>query len=185
MKKTLQLTCLMIASLSLSVGLFACGNSATSTATDITPLSILNATTTPQLSGILSTNTYGSGFVSGFTVNNPYWIFNATSFNGNYIAPAAGLVTDIGVAQLNGTSVTYVTIVHSGHLASRVYGMQVTQVRSNDIVLQGSIIGSYLNSGSVGFQVLWDNTPVCPLSYMTSAFRTQLSATGFFAQLCN
>jgi murein DD-endopeptidase MepM/ murein hydrolase activator NlpD len=182
MKNTLQLACVFLTAFSL----FACGNSATSTSTTLTPLAILTAEANPQLGGILSTGVYNTTTLSsGFSASNPYWVFNANSFNGNYIAPADGYVARIAVGTINGTSYTYVTLIHSAHLATRVFGMQVVQVRPGDTVVAGSIMGSYLNSGSVAFQVLVDNTPVCPLSYMTAAFRTSLAANGYYTQLCN
>jgi murein DD-endopeptidase MepM/ murein hydrolase activator NlpD len=173
----------------MSISLFGCGNSSTSTANSLSPLDIFSSET-PQLNGILSNtnpNPYtGSTLQSGFTSSNPYWVFNANSFGtaGYYIAPANGYVSRIDIAQLNGVSVTYVTLIHSGSIATRVYGMQVVNVRQGDTVLQGSIIGQYLNSGQVAFQVLYNNTAVCPLSYMTNAFRTSLAAGGYYAQLC-
>ena len=163
-----------------------CGSSSTS----VNPLDVLDPnSTTPQLSGIVASGTYNSTLYSGFTDANPYWTFyggfTTSGTAGNFVSPARGYVSRIGTATLNGSTVTYVTLVHSGRLSTRVFGMQVVQVREGDTVSQGSVIGSFLNSGYVAFQVLWDATAVCPLSYMSSAFRTSISNSGsYFTQLC-
>ena len=180
MKHSFQVALVLFASMVL----FSCGNSATSTNPSFNPATLFNSDASPQLASILSSGNYsGATLSSGFSSTNPYWVFNANTGSGNYTAPADGYVSRIDLAQLNGVTVTYVTILHSGHLATRVFGMQVVSVRAGDTVLQGSVMGQYLNSGQVAFQVLWDNTPVCPLSYISSAFRTSLAA-GYYAQLC-
>ena len=149
-----------------------CGNN-----TDpLTVIGSANNGAQPQLDSIVPQTGSFTSLVTGFSASSPYWVLGGggTGFGGNYIAPANGQVLDIGTTVLNGSTVTYVTILHSGGLATRVYGIQSVSVRSYDYVSAGQIIGTYIaftGSNEVAFQVLLNDVPQCPLSYMSTAFR--------------
>lgn len=139
----------------------------------------------PPLNSITATS-FSNGYLQGsFNANTPYWVFTSSfaSAAANYTAPASGMISEIGVSYLPGVQGYYVTIVHSGRLSSRILGLQnPSNMRIGDPVLTGQVISSYFNTGFVGFQVLLDGVPVCPLSYLSSQFRSGLSV--FNTQLC-
>jgi murein DD-endopeptidase MepM/ murein hydrolase activator NlpD len=171
-----------IAFLFLMAGLSACGSAGGS----VDPLVIFNDTAIPSLDSIVTTSSsLTSVTITPYTNSAPYWVFNnAGVFNGgNFIAPAKGIVTRVGVVSFNGSTPTAVTIIHSGRLATKVIGMQVVQVREGDSVSAGQIIGSFVTTGSVGFQVILDGTAVCPLSFMSSTFRQYFSTGGLFGSV--
>ena len=166
----------------LFLALAGCGSSTG----NVNPVDLFDASnSSPALDTIIPQNTAFTSLVSGFSSANPYWIFSAGSFyGGSYLAPATGYVSSTGTCALGTSTVTCMTIIHSGLLATRVYGIQTILVRPGDSVVGGQIIGTYVNSGQVGFQVLYNNTAVCPLSYVSTAFRTLLSQQAFFSTLC-
>lgn len=164
----------------------ACG-SGSSTA-NVNPVDLFDASTTaPSLDAIIPAN---SNFnttlpVQGFTTANPRFIFSSVSFyGGSYLAPGAGIVTDVGATTLNGVTLTYVRILHTGLLSTIVYGIQLPNVRPGDGVVSGQIIGNYVSSGQVGFEVRVRDQPVCPLSYLSTAFRLLLSSQTYYQNLC-
>ncbi|MBU6153202.1 MAG: hypothetical protein KGP28_02765 [Bdellovibrionales bacterium] len=161
--------------LSLS-GLSACGNAGG----NVDPLSLFNDSSIPLLEPIVGNfGIFGTGTTQPFTAANPFWrLLAAGSFGGaNYLAPARGIVTSSGIGALNGETGFSLTIAHSGRLATRFVGLTPV-VRTGDSVLAGQVIGAIVgfssNSGAVGFQVLLDGSPICPLSFLSSNFRLQL-----------
>jgi hypothetical protein len=150
----------------LAVQLASCGSNTDN-------IDILNSTNFPAIGSFASTPTYGSG--TGYSSLNPYILFNTAGF-GSYISPARGIVSEFGISNLPGFSGTYfLTIIHSGRVATRVHGLQPTlNVRPGDAVLAGSIIGTFLSTSQVAFQVLLDGAPVCPLSFLNSSMRQQI-----------
>ena len=161
----------LVLGMSLIIGASGCGNAAGT----VDPLSLFSDSSLPQLDSITPQSYTFNALTSGFSSANPYWVFTSSGTTGTYLAPAKGIVTSTGVTTLNGTSATYVTIAHSGRLATRIYGMNNLLVRPGDSVVSGQIIGTFVISGSVGFQVLLDGSPVCPLSFMSTTFRQNLS----------
>ena len=136
------------------------------------PLSTLGSTSAPLLDPIFtpgSSSFPGSGFSSG----HPYWEFTTGGFffGGNVLAPANGMVSSLGLDSTSGTS--YITVAHSGRLATRIAGI-VPTVRSGDMVISGQIIGTFVGSGAISFQVMLNGSPVCPLSFISSTFRSQI-----------
>jgi hypothetical protein len=136
------------------------------------PLSTLGGASAPLLDPIFipgSAQFPGSGFSSG----HPYWEFTSGGFffGGNVLAPANGLVSSMGLDSTSGSS--YVTLAHAGRLATRIAGV-VPTVRSGDMVIAGQVIGTFVGSGAISFQVLLNGAPVCPLSFISSSFRSQI-----------
>ncbi len=174
----------LLLTLTVFFTLAGCGSSTG----NVNPTDIFDATnTTPALDSIIPSGTAFTTLTSGFTTANPYWIFSAgTFYGGSYVAPAAGYVSSTGTCALGTSTVTCMTIIHTGLLATRVYGIQTILVRPGDSVAAGQIIGTYVSSGSVGFQVLYNNIAVCPLSYVSSAFKTLLTQLGttYYSNLC-
>ena len=159
---------------SLLLVLSACGTGAD-------PLSFLD-NSIPSLGPIYSTGNFQISYLqNGFSSTNTYWTFNSTFSNlGNYVAPANGIITDFGLSTVTGTSGYYLTIMHSTRLTTRIFGIQSTpNARVGDSVVAGQSLATfyvYLSS-SIAFQVLLDGVPVCPLSYLNSAFRQTISGT--------
>ena len=181
--KTFKKLWVSLFGLGMIIGIASCGNSSGT----VDPLSLFNDSSIPPLDSIIGS---GYSFAGGQTFTNatPYWIFSTIGFSGtSYIAPAKGIVTSVGVATFGGNvSGPYITIAHSGRLATRIIGITPV-VRKGDSVLSGQIIGTVVaySGSSIAFQVLLDGSPVCPVSYMSSSFRSQF--LGFFGvtALCN
>jgi murein DD-endopeptidase MepM/ murein hydrolase activator NlpD len=132
----------------------------------------------PQLGVISSSATALGGFLSGnFTASTPYWTFNSGAvWGGSYLAPADGIISQVGLTTISSTQTNFVTITHSARLASRFYGLQQVVVRAGDSVLQGQSVGTFFNATGIIFQVLLDGTPVCPLSFMNQTFRANFAS---------
>ena len=164
--------------LMMAAGLVSCGNASGS----VDPLSLFSDSSIPNLDPIISS---AGVFTNGqaFTSSTPYWVLsNPIGFGGSsYIAPARGIVTSLGVGSFNGITGYYVTIAHSGRLATRYIGITPI-VRQGDSVLAGQQIGTVVGySGNyVAFQVILDGNPVCPLSYLSTNFRSQIIQNAWF-----
>lgn len=139
----------------------------------------------PELDAIVAGTGINAGFTSQSQAYFPghlYWEFN-TGFGGfglnqPFYAPANGIVSAVGVDAETGGN--FVQIAHSGRLATKVVGVQLTTVRQGDSVAKGAAIGTYSPfSTFVRFQVLLDGTPVCPLSFMSQTFRTNMGGFSF------
>ncbi len=155
--------------LCLSLTISGCGSSSTD------PLTVLGSAPFPQLNSITSGNTYNTLY-SAYTQANPYWTFATGVWTSiNYLAPANGVVSQVGAASSGGN---YVVMLHSGRLATKLVGLSLVQVRSGDTVTAGQTIGEFTSLYGVQFYVLVDGAPVCPLSYLSPAFRQTL--VGFF-----
>ncbi|MBC7396270.1 MAG: peptidoglycan DD-metalloendopeptidase family protein [Bdellovibrionales bacterium] len=174
----LRMTCLTLITVS---SLTACGG----TGTNVNPMDLFDASNSqPALDAILPTAQTFSAVSSGFSANSPRWVFSSGSYNGvTVLAPAAGVVTEVGTTTLSGISVTYIRMMHTGLLSTIVYGVQLPSVRVSDSVLSGQVIGNFVNSGQVAFEVRSRDVPVCPLSYISPAFRSTVSTV--YTQLCN
>jgi len=135
------------------------------------PLSTLGDPNPPTLDTIFS----GSGLTAsgnGFSSTHQYWeLFTLNFYGSNVLAPAKGLVSSLGLDATTGTS--YVTIAHAGRLSTRIAGI-VPTVRSGDTVVSGQVIGTFVPTGNISFQVLLNGTPVCPLSFISTNFRSQI-----------
>jgi murein DD-endopeptidase MepM/ murein hydrolase activator NlpD len=93
------------------------------------------------------------------------------------ISPASGVVSFVDLTA--GASIVY--IVHSLHLQSRISALQSVSVQPGALVQAGSAVGtSSAVNLAVHFTVLYDNTLVCPLSYLTYAMqkRVQTATSG-------
>ncbi len=144
-------------------------------------IDILNSTALPTINSFV-TGTINSSLSVGFSSTNPYWTFNNFAGTyGSYLAPARAIVGEIGTTTITGVSTSFVTLIHSGRVATRIYGMQSILVRSGDTVVAGQSIGAFFTSGSLIFQVLLEGTPVCPLSYMSPTFRATFTTFGLVA----
>lgn len=170
MRNTMKLWMAAIGFTALAASLSGCG-------TGVDPLAVaVGNGTIPQL-GPISTSNFGTFLSGGFNSTTPYWTFNFTSFTGNYVSPGDGYISQLGLTTINGQQTNYVTIVHTGgRLASRFFGVQNIVVRNGDSVVAGQTIGTFFNSSGVYFQVLLDGNPVCPLSFMSTAFRQSFSS---------
>lgn len=150
------------------------------------PLSLFS-NPTPKLDQIVASPVgLGSSLIGGFNVNTPYWTFTSGGvFGGNYYAPQAGVVAQVGTSSQFGVT-SWVRIVHSGRIATILYGLQYVSVQPGSAVLDQQVIGAFFGSGNVIFQVLLDNTPVCPLSYLSDTFRSRigLASTGWGVTPC-
>ena len=136
----------------------------------------------PALNSIQLNNVFSSLIAPGYTSTTPYWTFN--NLSGSYVAPAAGIVSDIGVTTVNGVQSTYIVLLHSGRLATRISGLQTVSPQVGNSVVSGQVIATFVsglpgNSYYATFQVLVDGTPVCPLSYMSTQFRQNFTSFGF------
>lgn len=138
----------------------------------------------PELDAIVQGTGFSTGWSQGqaFNPNHPYWDFNTSfggfGFNQPFFAPANGIISGVGTDPA--TNATYIQIVHSGRLSTKVIGVQLTTVRQGDMVLKGAQIGTYAPiSTYVRFQVLLDGAPVCPLSYMSQTFRNNMGSFSF------
>jgi hypothetical protein len=139
----------------------------------------------PQLNSITAQTGALNSYVQGtYTASNPYWVFNTSfaGFAGSYVAPAQGIVSEIGVANLAGIQGYFITIL-SGRISTRIYGIQQPTIRVGDYVFSGQNIAVFYASSAVGFQVMLDGTPVCPLSYLSTQFRASLYSYNS-SQLC-
>jgi hypothetical protein len=152
-----------------SLGLIALS---TSCGTNQDNIELLNSTNLPVLNSFASSPAYGLGdFYSSTT---PYWLFSTAGF-GNLLAPARGIVGEIGSSTIpNLTGTSFVTIIHSGRMATRIHGLQTVSVRSGDAVLSGANLGSFFSASSTAFQVFLDGASVCPLSYVTSVISANI-----------
>jgi len=162
------------------IGAQGCGNSAV----NIDPLTLFSDSSIPALDSILPVSSAYTALALPFSSANPYWTFNTGSFYGTTtVAPASGIVTEVGTAAINGASVSYVTIAHSGRLSTRIYGVNNLTARPGDSVVRGQTMGSFITIGLgyVGLQVLLDGAPICPLSFISSQFRALLYNTAFLA----
>lgn len=162
--------------------LTACGN----TGANVSAIDLFDSTNNvAALDAIIPSTSSFTTLTQGFSSTNPRWIFSAGSaFGGSYLAPAAGIVTDLSTTNLNGTTVTYVRLLHSGLLSTIVYGIQLPNVRAGDGVVSGQIIGNYVSTGQVAFEVRYRDVPVCPLSYVSTAFRQLLTVQSYYNNLC-
>lgn len=155
----------ILGSIFLATQLMSCGANTDS-------IDILNSTNIPEIGSFASTPTYGAG--SAYTSVNPFILFTTTGF-GSYLAPARGFVAEVGTSNLTGfTGTTFVTIIHSGRVATRVHGIQSIVVRPGDVVYAGGTVGLFYTTSQVAFQVLVDGASVCPLSYFSPTMRSQL-----------
>ena len=155
---------------SLGMGLLGCG-------TGLDPLTVLD-NSLPALGSFVSTGgSYSSYLIGGFSASNSYWLFQNSfaSYFSTAVAPATGIVFDTGVVSLQNISGYYVSIIHSGRLMSRLFGLQVPTVHVGDSVVVGQTIGTFYSGSQVAFQVLVDGVAVCPLSYMSAAGRAGLT----------
>ncbi|MBS1960533.1 MAG: peptidoglycan DD-metalloendopeptidase family protein [Bdellovibrionales bacterium] len=139
-----------------------------------------NNGTFPQLGRISTSVPTLSG---QYTAANPYWGINSffSYGGGNYLAPAAGVVTSVGIGQIGNIQTNFITIAHSGRFATRIYNVSVVNVRVGDYVGKEQVIGSFFNSVTAYFQVLVDGESKCPLSFLDDAYRAQIAgANGGF-----
>ena len=134
----------MIGILAGLIGLHGCGTN--------DPLSILGDTNPPTLESIFANNSAAASG-TGFSSAHPYWELLPSGFiyGTNVLAPAKGFVSSLGFDSATGTN--FITIAHGGRLSTRISGVSAT-VRSGDMVVAGQLIGSFLNSGNISFQVL-------------------------------
>lgn len=142
-------------------------------------IDILDSSTIPELSNFVASGTNITGQLSAaFSSAQPYWSFNNLSagYGGSYLSPAKGIVGEIGTSTIPGSSGSFVTIIHSGRLATRLYGISSLSVRSGDVVVAGGLVGVFFGTGTQGFQVFLDGTSVCPLSFISSAFRQSFTS---------
>jgi len=163
------------------VSLNGCGNAGGS----VDPLSLFNDSSIPEIQPIVANFGVFTTTASPFTSSSPFWTLNAFggAFSGaSYLAPARGIVTSSGVGSFHGITGFAITIAHSGRLATRFIGINPV-VRTGDSVVAGQLIGTIVgfNPTQVAFQVLLDGAPVCPLSFISSSFRAQLSGWSFGA----
>ncbi len=170
---------LLTTALITTVSLSGCGNGAD-------PLSLFS-NPTPKLDQIVaSPSGLGANLLGGFNSNTPYWTFSSGGvFGGNYYSPQAGVVAEVGTSSQFGVT-SWVRILHSGRIATVLYGLQYVSVQPGAAVLDQQVIGAFFGSGNVIFQVLLDGTPVCPLSYLSDAFRAKIGlfSTGWGVTPC-
>lgn len=142
-------------------------------------LEILNSTNIPSLGTFFSSGSFSVN--SQYSSSAPYWILSSGSY-GSYLSPARGVIAEIGTSSvIPGTS--YVTIIHSGRVATRVHGISgLLGVRSGDVIVAGGTVASFFTTTTVAFQVLLDGTSVCPLSYMDATVLSSIFNSNL--QLC-
>ena len=156
-----------ILGLALIFGLFtACGTAGTD------PLSLMD-NPFPPLNNIITGVSFPALTVP-YTAGNPSWSFAGGFASFSYVAPANGIISEAGP--------NYVVILHSGRMATKITGLAIVTVRSGDTVLASQVVGSFASS-LVQFSVFIDGVPVCPLSYMSPAFRAVFFA-GFGGNPC-
>lgn len=160
-----------LATFGITLAVSACG-------TNQDNLDILNSTNFPTLNGFSSTIVSFSG--NPFSAASPYWLLNSGGY-GNYLSPARGVVGEIGASAIIPNS-SYVTIIHSGRLATRVHGLQIVNSRPGDSIAASGTIGSFITTTQIAFQVIVDGTPVCPLSFVSSSLRSNLTIVGLACQ---
>jgi hypothetical protein len=168
-----------ILALSFSLGMSACGGANGV----VDPITLFSDNSIPKLNAIVANGFVGSNLFAGFSPSAPYWILNGSLLGAPVVAPANGIVTSTGITTINGSSLTYVATAHSGRISTAIYGMQNVIVRAGDSVRSGDTLGSFVGVGNqVAFQVLLDGAPICPLSFMSDAFRITLG-TSFFGSI--
>lgn len=140
-------------------------------------IDILNSSAFPEINNFSTTTLTSGAFGSAYTTETPYWIFNSGGY-GSYLSPAKGFVAEIGASNII-TGGSYVSIVHSGRMMTRVHGIQTLNVRPGDAVLSGSIVGGFITTTQIAFQVFVDNVAVCPLSYMSMNFRNSFAVGNY------
>jgi hypothetical protein len=127
--------------------------------------------------------------ITPFSATNPYLGLTSSFYTiqVSILAPGTGTVVDI--------SNQSVSIFHNAHIITKVTGI-ITSVQVGSYVIQGQVIGTALPSANYGngvnptlkFYVYADSIPVCPLTYLNSAGRTQLataySATSYTNDPC-
>ncbi len=102
----------------------------------------------------------------GYSPSAPYWTFSATVLAGGPVwSLADGMVTETGTTVINGTTVNYITFLHSGNLSSRIYGVTTLSAVPGDHVVRTQSIG--FGGNPLYLQVLVNGNPVCPLGYTT------------------
>lgn len=165
-----------IVGISLVLGLSACGGANGV----VDPITLFSDNSIPKLNAIVANGFVGSTLSSPFTPSTPYWLMNGTVLGAPVVAPANGIVTSTGLTTINGTSVTYVAVAHSGRISTAIYGMQNVIVRAGDSIRAGDSLGSFVGfTGQVAFQVLLDGVAICPLSFMSDSFRATLTNAFF------
>lgn len=140
-------------------------------------LDILNSTAIPEINNFTTSTLSTTGFGAGYTASTPYWIFNSGGY-GSYLAPARGIVAEIGPSAVI-PNTSFVTIIHSGRMATRVHGIQYPSVRSGDAVTLYASVGTFFTTTQIAFQVFLDGTPVCPLSFMSAAFKSSFAVGNY------
>lgn len=156
----------------MAMGAAGCGSG-------VEPLSAFNpASQTPQLSSLPIPDALVSQIVpfseSGATTANDG--FNITTITGgqSVVAPAAGVVSYVDLTP--GAAIVY--IIHNPHLMTRISLMQSAsvQVGQNVQALSGVGLSPTIPSSPVHFTVFFDNTIVCPLTFMSFAEQKLISA---------
>ena len=145
------------------------------------PIDLMGDPTQSQI-GVLSLPIAAStsGFASfiPFSSSNPGFTLNTntgfTQYATQIVAPGTGVVA---IADIGGQSVT---IEHTIHVRSRITGV-TSSVQVGNYVYAGTQIGTAVSSGTnIQFSVLVDGVAVCPLSYLTTAARVQLTTSSFY-----
>ena len=127
----------------------------------------------PQLDPIVQGGIGANFITSAYTATTPYWTLNsALAGTGVFVAPATGVVTEIGVDS--------VTLMHSGRMKTRIVGLSAINIRLGDTVVRGqSLAQFFLTNGVLQFWVLIDGNPVCPMSFLSPGFRQSLVSVTF------
>ena len=109
-----------------------------------------------------------------FKSDNLFWVMSQASFGvGNFLAPQRGVVTELGADSIS--------IMHSGRLSSKIVGLTSINIRVGDTVAAGQALALFIGSGNAEFHVFLDGNPVCPLSFLSQAFR---QGFGSFSSPC-
>ena len=166
-----------IVGISLVLGLSACGGANGV----VDPITLFSDNSIPNLNAIVANGFAGQTLVGNFTPSTPYWIMTGSFVGAPVVSPANGIVTSTGITVIDGNSVTYVAIAHSGRISTAIYGMQNVIVRAGDSVRAGVSLGAFVGWGAnrVAFQVLLDGVAICPLSFMSDSFRSTLATFSF------
>jgi murein DD-endopeptidase MepM/ murein hydrolase activator NlpD len=112
-----------------------------------------------------------SSFVA-YSSSTPYWQFNSNNYTSSttIVAPASGEV----IYADSGTQT--IKIMHNSYTVSVIVGVTPSSVTPGTYVTAGAQIGTLQSLYTfVKFQILINGTAVCPLSYLTSTARGQLS----------